>query len=56
MCREVYADAVERAAIETLLSESLFPSALPYSVEQIFERELPADELPDQRSSRKKHR
>jgi hypothetical protein len=56
MCREVYADAVEGAAIETLLSESVFPSELPYSVEQIFERGLPAEELPDARSTRKKHR
>jgi hypothetical protein len=28
---------------------------LPYSAEQIFERELPADELPAQRSIRKRH-
>ena len=56
MCHDVYADAVEGAAIETLLSEALFPSALPYSVEQIFERELPAEELPEQRPLRKKHR
>jgi hypothetical protein len=56
ICQAVYPDAVQQAAVETLLSESLVPSALPYSVEQIFERELPADELPDQRSSRKKHR
>jgi hypothetical protein len=27
---------------------------LPYSIEEIFERELPADELPDQRSTRKR--
>ena len=56
ICQAVYPDAVQEAAIETLLSASAFPSDLPYSVEQIFERELPADELPDQRSSRKKHR
>ena len=54
MCREVYADAVQGAAIETLLSPSVFPSKLPYTVEQIFERELPAEELPAQRSTRKK--
>jgi Domain of unknown function DUF29 len=54
MCRDVYADAVRAAAIETLLGVSVFPSALPYSVLEIFERELPANELPDQRSSRKK--
>ena len=54
MCRDVYPDAVEAAAIETLLSVTAFPPTLPYSVEQIFERELPAEELPDQRSTRKK--
>jgi hypothetical protein len=54
MCRDVYAGAVEGAAIETMLSETLFPSALPYPIEQIFERELPASELSDQRPSRKK--
>jgi Domain of unknown function DUF29 len=54
MCQEVYGDAVRAAAIETLLSESVFPQTVPYTVEQIFERELPAEELPDQRSTRKK--
>lgn len=54
--REVYPEAIERAAIETGLSEAAFPSALPYSIEQIFERVLPADGLPDQRSPRKKPR
>jgi Domain of unknown function DUF29 len=54
MCREVYPDAVRAAAIESRLSESNFPHTLPYTVEQIFERELPAEELPDQRSTRKK--
>ena len=54
MCKDVYADAVRAAAIETLLSVSVFPSELPYSIEQIFERELPAEELPDQPSTRKK--
>ena len=54
MCREVYPDAVRAAAIETRLRESAFPSALPYSVEQIFERDLPAAELCEQRSARKK--
>ncbi|HEX6111652.1 MAG TPA: DUF29 domain-containing protein [Geminicoccaceae bacterium] len=52
--REVYPEAVERAAIETLLEASVFPSTVPYSIEQILERELPAEELPDQRSTRKK--
>ena len=47
--RDIYPEAVEQAAIETQLSESAFPSALPYSVEQIFERKLPAEELPDHR-------
>jgi hypothetical protein len=55
MAQNVYADAVEGAAIETLLSPSVFPPDLPYAVEQIFERELPAEELPDHRSTRKKH-
>jgi hypothetical protein len=54
--REVYPDAIEQATIETQLSESTFPATLPYSLEQIFERELPAGELPAQRSTRKKHR
>jgi hypothetical protein len=51
--REVYADAVEQAAIEIGLSEAA-PQTLPYSVEQLFERKLSADELSDQRPSRKK--
>jgi hypothetical protein len=54
--REVYPEAVEQAAIETLLEASAFPSSLRYSIEQIFERELPAEELPKQRSTRKQHR
>jgi hypothetical protein len=53
-CKEVYADAVRAAAVETLLSANGFPSELSYTVEQIFERELPAEELPEQRSTRKK--
>ena len=52
--REVYAEALEQAAIETGLEESTFPPTLPYSVEQILQRKLPAHELPDQRSTRKK--
>lgn len=51
---EVYPDAVRAAAIETRLSEDTFPATLPYSVAEIFERELSADGLPDQRSTRKK--
>jgi hypothetical protein len=54
-CKEVYPDAVRAAAVETLLSANVFPSELPYTVEQIFEQELPAEELPDQRPTRKKH-
>jgi hypothetical protein len=54
MCRDVYADAVGAAAIEARLSETAFPPTLPYSVEQIFERELPAEELSDPRSPRKR--
>ncbi len=54
MCHDVYPDAVRAAAIETLLSASVFPAELPYTLEQIFERELPAEELPDQRPTRKK--
>jgi hypothetical protein len=54
MCREVYADAVRAAAIETRLSETAFPPTLPYSAEQIFERRLPAEDLPDHQSTRKK--
>jgi hypothetical protein len=51
MALEVYPDAVRAAVIETRLSESTFPQTLPYPVEQIFERDLPAEELPDQRST-----
>jgi hypothetical protein len=54
MALEVYADAVRATAIETRLGESAFPQTLPYTVERIFERELPAEELQDHRSSRKK--
>ena len=54
MCRALYPEALGRAAIETRLSETAFQQTLPYTVEQIFERELPAEELPDQRPSRKK--
>jgi len=53
--REVYPDAIEQAAIETQLSETAFPATLPYSLEQLFERELPAGELPAPRPTRKKH-
>jgi hypothetical protein len=53
--REVYPEAIEQAAIETRLSETAFPATLPYSLKQLFERELPAGELPTQRSTRKKH-
>jgi hypothetical protein len=52
-CRDVYPDAVRAAAIETLLDEARFPPTLPYAVEQILERALPADELPKPRSTRK---
>jgi Domain of unknown function DUF29 len=54
--REVYPEAIEQAAIETQLSETTFPATLPYSLEQIFTRDLPASELPAPRSTRKKHR
>jgi hypothetical protein len=54
MCLDVYADAVRAAAIETRLGKTAFPPKLPYTVEEIFERELPAEELSDQRPSRKK--
>ena len=56
MAREVYLDAVRAAAIETGLAESAFPPTLPYPVEQIFERDLPADELPDARPGRNTQR
>jgi hypothetical protein len=52
-CHDVYPDALRAAAIETLLDETAFPPTLPYSQEQIFERDLPADELPKPRSTRK---
>jgi hypothetical protein len=45
--------AAQGAAIEILLSPSGFPSALPHTVEEIFQRELPAEELADQQSTRK---
>jgi hypothetical protein len=51
----VYPDAVERAIVETGLASRHFPETLPYTLEQIFTRELPAGELPKQRSRRKKH-
>ena len=51
MCRKAYPGAVQGAAIETQVSETTFPQTLPYSVEQIFERKLPADELPDHRKT-----
>jgi Domain of unknown function DUF29 len=51
--REVYPEAVEQAAIETQISETVFPGSLPYSLEQIFERELPASELPKQPSRKR---
>jgi nitric oxide reductase activation protein len=54
MTLEVYPDALRAAAIETRLSEDAFPAILPYSVEEIIERDLPAEELSDQRSTRKK--
>jgi Domain of unknown function DUF29 len=56
MCRDVYPDAVRAATIETRLGESAFPASLPYTVEQIFERELPAEDLPEQRTTRKNPR
>jgi hypothetical protein len=56
MCRDVFADAVRVAVIETRTSESAFPQTLPYTVEEMFERELPAEELSDQRPTRKKTR
>ena len=46
---DIYPEAVEQAAIETRLMENTFPSILPYTVEQILERKLPAEELPDHR-------
>jgi hypothetical protein len=54
IAQDAYPDAVRAAAIETRLSGSTFPQALPYTVEQIFVRELPAEELPGQRPTRKK--
>ena len=54
MCRKAYPGAVQGAAIEIQLGETAFPPTLPYSVGQIFERDLPANELRDQRPSRKK--
>jgi hypothetical protein len=56
MCQDVYPDAIRAAVIETRLSETFFPEALPYSIEQVFERKLAAEELPDQRPTRKKHK
>jgi Domain of unknown function DUF29 len=54
ICRDVYDGAVRAATIETRLGENVFPPNLPYTVEQIFERELPANELPDHRPTRKR--
>jgi hypothetical protein len=50
---KVYPDAVTRAVVETSLAGRRFPQALPYSLEQLFERELSPRELPKQRPSRK---
>lgn len=55
-CRAIHRDAVQQAAIETQLAETAFPSTLPYTVEQILQRELPAEELPAPSPRRKKHR
>lgn len=52
---KVYPDAVTRAIVETGLAGRRFPATLPYSLEQLFERELPAGGLPAQRPIRKKH-
>jgi hypothetical protein len=52
----VYAGALERAVIETRLDAAAFPATLPYCLEQIFERDLPAEGLPEPRSTRKKNR
>ena len=52
---KVYPDAVDRAIVETALARRRrFPEALPYALEQLFARHLPAGELPAQ-PSRKKH-
>jgi hypothetical protein len=56
MCRDVYPDAVRAAAIETLLDEVTFPQTLPYTARHLFERELPADQLPKPRATRKNPR
>ncbi len=56
MAQDVYPDAVGQAAIETGVSESGFPQTLPYPLEQIFERKLPAGEPPEPGPSRKRHR
>jgi hypothetical protein len=56
ICQDVSSDAVQAAVIETRLSETAFPPKLPYTVEQILERELPAEELPDHRPTRKQRR
>ena len=53
-CKAVYLDAVQGAAIETQFEETAFPQTLPYTVEEVFECDLPADELPDQRPTRKR--
>jgi hypothetical protein len=52
---DVVAWLEEQAAIETGLSEAAFPPDLPYALEQLFERELSAAELPAPRSTRKKY-
>jgi hypothetical protein len=56
MTEDVYPDAVEQTVIETGVTESIFPRTLPYTIAQIFERELAADELPAPRSIRKRPR
>jgi hypothetical protein len=56
ICQVVFPDAVQQAAVETLLGAQAFSSDLPYSIEQIFERELPAEGLPELQPVRKKNR
>ena len=46
MCQDVFGDALRAAVIETRISESSFPRALPCPIEQILERELPAHSCP----------
>ena len=56
MARQVYPDATELAAIEIQLSETAFPTTLPYTLEQLFARGCRRTSCPSNHRPRKTHR